>query len=534
MLQALRGTAAVRRLIQYTRQYTATAVVAMPLSYTGPKGPLPNDAKTGPKGEPMAPIPSASLVVLCPVGGTSSSGGSSSSSTRYATLMLQRSARDGSSFRSAIVFPGGALDLADEDAVAKMAQGDLSLCTNQATSSDADATEAAYVHSLRLCALRETFEETGLLLLPAQEGSQSNKSRAVGPAEAGIEASEWKKLRDEIHDDARAFPPFLRRVFSAVSQQDVDQESTALPPLAPMSHHSNWVTPRGVVRPAKRFDAHFFLTILDKADALGPLTSAASRSTGGDKNDTLDLSADGTETTSLTLATSEEMIESAIRDKIVLFPPQFYILADLAATLRSKHTVDMNFTPLVFRHPTETPESKADEVTPVEEEPRGLHPDSHYQFEKDSGHGPSGRLVTSVEPRAMPASGVNVDKSIMQWRGNTEEGGSGKNGEEHEEDEPFVFPLVLPGDFLASSSQRAMMRGKSPSKKTNVDLKPLNRVYVTPRSRQDGGGVIVRGARRRGLPGLIDFEEGAQLQEMGAEGELEGEDLDGEAQKAKL
>lgn len=447
--------------------------------------------------------------------------------------MLQRSARDGSSFRSAVVFPGGALDLADEDAVQRMAQGDLSLCTNQGTSSAADATEAAYVHSLRLCALRETFEETGLLLLPAKQDSpHSNKSRAVGPAEAGIEASEWKKLRDEIHDDARAFPPFLRRVFSAVSKEKIaldEVASTALPPLAPMSHHSNWVTPRGVVRPAKRFDAHFFLTVLDKADALGPLTSAASRSFGGgDKKDKLDLSADGTETTSLTLATAEEMIESAIRDKIILFPPQFYILADLAATLRSKHVIDTNFAPLVFRHPTEPPESTADEVTPVEEEPRGLHPDSHYQFEKDSGHGPPGRLVTSVEPRAMPASGVNVDRSMMQWRGNTEQGGSGKDGKDQEEDEPFVFPLVLPGDFLASSSQRAMMRGRAPSSMTNSHLKPLNRVYVTPRSRQDGGGVIVRGARRRGLPGLIDFEEGAQLQEMGAEESV------ADAQKTKL
>jgi nucleoside diphosphate-linked moiety X motif protein 19 len=497
----------------------------MPSSYTGPHGPPPNDAKTGPKGKPMAPIPSASLVVLCPVGSSSaSSSNSGTSSTRYATLMLQRSARDGSSFRSAVVFPGGALDLADEDAVQKSAQGNLSPCTNQ-EESDRDASEAAYVHSLRLCALRETFEETGLLLLPTQD-SGSNKSRAIGPKEAGIEAIEWKRLRDEIHDDARAFPPFLRKVFNAVSQSNDEEETTTLPPLAPMSHHSNWVTPRGVVRPAKRFDAHFFLTVLDKADALGPLTSAARSSSSSGSTDKLDLSADGTETTSLTLATAEEMIESTIRDKVVLFPPQFYILADLAATLRSKHTKDMNFTPLIFKHPSEpAPSSDEKGVTPVEEEPRGLHPDSHYQFEKNPESSSSRRAVTSVEPRAMPASGANVDKKMMQWRGNSEMEGQSK---EDDEQEPFVFPLVLPGDFLASNSQRAMMSGKAPSSSSDIKVKPLNRVYVTPRSREDGGGVIVRGARRRGLPGLIDFEEGAQLQEMGSDIEEESD------QKAKL
>ncbi len=36
-----------------------------------------------------------------------------------------------------------------------------------------------------------------------------------------------------------------------------------------MAHYSNWITPRSVVRPAKRFDAHFFITVLDKQDVFG-------------------------------------------------------------------------------------------------------------------------------------------------------------------------------------------------------------------------------------------------------------------------
>ena len=292
-------------------------LATMPAVRSGSHGPRPNDAKTGKKGEPMAPIPSASLVVLCPVSGSSRGGG-----TRYATLMVQRSARDGSSFRSAVVFPGGALDMADEDAVRQMAsQGDLSPCTNQSMEAGADA---AYMHSLRLCALRETFEETGLLLLPAQ-GAPTAKSRAIGPGEAGIEPQEWARIRNEIHNDARAFPPFLARVVHAVSPSVYGSGGEgALPPLAPLSHHANWVTPKAVVRPAKRFDAHFFLTVLEKADALGPLTSA-SDSALTSSEDLLNLSADGTETTSLRLATAGEMVELAVRDQIVLFPPQFYV-----------------------------------------------------------------------------------------------------------------------------------------------------------------------------------------------------------------
>lgn len=137
--------------------------------------------------------------------------------------------------------------------------------------------------------------------------------------------------------------------------------------------------------------------------------------------------------------------------------------------------------------------------------------------------------MTSVEPQARPGSGSNVSKYDLQ-RGRGEESkpssmkvnSSGNSGDD--DDEPFVFPLVLPGDFMASSDQQAMMSGTRPTNKSNATTpKPLNRVYVTPRSRKDGGGLTVRGARRRGLPGLIDFEEGAQLYEMGADEEAEPE-----------
>lgn len=479
-----------RRSLCFTKTFKIYAMG----HYTGPVGTIPNDAKTGERGEPMTPIPSASLIVLCPISGHQR--------TKHGILMQQRSARDGSSFQMAVVFPGGALDLADLEAV-KNAGTNISK-------------EEEYDHALRLCALREAFEETGLLLLPTAD-SATMKSRAIGPAEAKIEPAEWAKIREEVHNDARAFPSFLSRVTRAIQPNAKSNDESALPALAPIRHHSIWITPRAVVRPAKRFDAHFYITILDKVDALGPLTSTKTKTKT--EAGALSLSADGSETTSLRLATAEEMIDLAIRDEIVLFPPQFYILADLAASLRKNTSEQADIPPLIFKHPGEPPPQNAKGVTPVEEEARGTQDDQYPQFSKSPKSikaAGTQQSITSVEPRAVPTSGANVSNLNFAREGQREKQSAEMAGDEEEEDVPFVFPLVLPGDFLASQDQQAKMGGSKARSNEKESAKPINRLYVTPRSRKDGGGLIVRGARRRGLPGLIDFEEGARLEEMGA------------------
>ena len=105
--------------------------------------------------------------------------------------MLFRSARVGSSFRSAVVFPGGALDRNDEYSVG---------CPAQVSDQD-DVTNEQYVEALKLCALRETFEETGLVLLPSQRAT-GNKgvpwSKAVGAKDVGMSEQEWKRYRDLV------------------------------------------------------------------------------------------------------------------------------------------------------------------------------------------------------------------------------------------------------------------------------------------------------------------------------------------------
>lgn len=257
-----------------------------------------SDHKTGAKGEPMRPLPSATLVVLCPRSAKKEKAGGE---LQYDTVMLQRSARDGSSFRSAVVFPGGALDLIDQAEInAALPQGDEM---------------EKYMHALKLCALRETFEEAGLLLLPSSNASPSGlpTSRAVGHQEAGMSAQEWAHARNDVHHNAVDFVPFLRNVCSKLGLNGkLGAGENALPELTPMAHYSNWVTPRSVVRPAKRFDTHFFITVLDTPDVFG-----------SDKS--LHISADGSETLSLRLQTPSEIMFAGITDQISLFPPQFYV-----------------------------------------------------------------------------------------------------------------------------------------------------------------------------------------------------------------
>lgn len=466
------------------------------------------DHKTGAKGEPMTPIPSATLIVLCPRSLKDAQG-----STQYDTLMVQRSARDGSSFRSAVVFPGGALDPEDETAI------DSALSTSSKTV--ASQGKQGYMQALKLCALRETFEETGLLLLPSSHALRNGLAfcRAVGHQEAGISAKDWNTARNDVHHNAIDFVPFLRKVSAKLGLGNtLGEGESALPTLAPMTHHSNWITPRGVVRPAKRFDAHFFVTILDTADAFG-----------SDK--TLQLSADGSETLSLRLGTPQEIMQLGISDQISLFPPQFYILADLEAAFSASTQDNLQIQPLIFDPSDDTAPSSPEaeyRVTPVEEENRGLRL-KEYSWERkdvDQQQPP----VTAVEPRAYPKLGSMVDIRSLSTKS-------------EESEDSFVFPLVLPGDWQSSPSQKARAKqgihlptGPSGSTGTGTDsihspaasptapvpaseqsnsakdgVKALNRLYVSPRAPEQGGGMTVRGAVRKNLGNLRNFQIGIML-----------------------
>lgn len=511
-----------------------------------------SDHKTGPKGEPMTPVPSATLIVLCPRSVKEEDG-----HLQYDTLMVQRSARDGSSFRSAVVFPGGALDLVDEAEV----EAALTSASGSSPQSRSDEMEK-YMQSLKLCALRETFEETGLLLLPSSTPSPCGlpTSRAVGHREAGLSAEEWAHARNDVHHNAVDFGPFLRRVSSKLGLSNtLGTGEAALPELAPMAHYSNWITPRSVVRPAKRFDAHFFITVLDRPDVFGD-------------EESLNISADGSETLSLRLQTPREIMYAGITDQISLFPPQFYILADLESALRAADSKGcIPILPLIFDSTQATSRATPDaefRVTPVEEESRGLEGRNYSWDRKDVstssapltswvsdtnpplskiralGTDPDSQYpsVTAVEPRAFPKLGamLDINKEIVENR---------SRGQTAVSEDSFVFPLVLPGDWQASPAQKERARkglflpGTGEQKANNshgstvrpettgTDTKPLNRLYVSPRAKEQGGGMTVRGAVRRGLTHLRDFQVGVLLAEPPADA---SNDAAGPKSRAKL
>ncbi|CAO1638143.1 unnamed protein product [Parajaminaea phylloscopi] len=488
-----------------------------------PAGGRPNDARSGPKGEAMTPILSASLVVLVPRP-------EASGADKLSTLMLQRSARMGSSFRSAVVFPGGALDLADEAAVD---------CPSSISDRD-EVKDQRYLRALRLCALRETFEETGLLLLPSErrKAGRVTYSRAIGAKEAGLTAKEWAQHRDAVHDDASLFPAFLAGIARRAGIQGDGL------PIASLAYHSHWITPKSVVRPGKRFSAHFFVTILEGADELTSPAGTTSKSSPADLP-ALALSADGTETLSLKVAPVDEFIDATLRDQIVLYPPQFYILSDLSQMTKRARTMQDQATllaPLDFGLSNNT---NGATVTPVEEEARNIG-SRNYAWDRSSQQ-PTGwvasqsgeeatKPVTRVEPRALPRHGgavaLDFSKSDATAAGSERADATEKATEEAEsgEAEPFVFPLVLPGDWQASRVQRSAAGG-GPSSSDWASKpegeRPLNRVYVSPRQKQDGGGLIPRGAVRRGIVGLPDWRIGVSLPEgTGADEELEDEDED--------
>ena len=152
-----------------------------------------------------------------------------------ATVMLLRDGVDGmevfmivrhqgNDFASgALVFPGGRVDPEDHDLAS-----DPAIFPPR---SEADAAAAA----LRVAAVRETFEECGVLLArPRGETTLVNASR----------------LR-EIENTHRAALAGGERAFGAM----LAAENLVLAPEL-LTHFAHWITP---ARVPKRFDTHFFL-----------------------------------------------------------------------------------------------------------------------------------------------------------------------------------------------------------------------------------------------------------------------------------
>lgn len=198
---------------------------------------------------PVPPRPSASLVVL---------------NARNEVLLVHRNPK-ATSFAGMHVFPGGNYDNVQDE-------------------------------SYQMTAIRETFEETGLLLATSPSGSP--------PSDAVLDAA-----RESIHSGKTLFREFLRR-------HGLVADVKALLPF------TEWVTPPG---PRSRFHTRFYVAFL-------PTLSPSGFSSGVTQH-RLPTSDGGQEVIEARFVHPYDALAEHRAKKIRLMPPQHYILSTISDIL---------------------------------------------------------------------------------------------------------------------------------------------------------------------------------------------------------
>ncbi|KAF4124987.1 NUDIX domain [Geosmithia morbida] len=213
---------------------------------------------------PQIPRPSSSVVVVSP---------------DNQVLLLHR-VKTSTSFASAHVFPGGNLDAFHD--------GDIPPPGSPLRHEDGRA--------YRLGAVRECFEETGILL--ARTGDKDGDLVHLGTA------AERDEARTRIHGNAVRFMDF---VGSTGGVPDIDN-------LIPFTR---WITPANV---PKRFTTQMYIYLLP-LDTTLPSEMLVPTPDGG------------VEHTAATFAHASTFLDRAAGGEIILFPPQVYLLHHVARFL---------------------------------------------------------------------------------------------------------------------------------------------------------------------------------------------------------
>ncbi|RFU32748.1 hypothetical protein B7463_g3612, partial [Scytalidium lignicola] len=226
---------------------------------------------TKPKKQNVEPRPSASILLISP---------------KNQILLLHR-VRTSSSFPSAHVFPGG----------------NLSALQDGPIPSPSDPRRHLDSPIYRLGAIRECFEESGILLAKRNDGS----GRLLE-----VDEAERERARKDIHAGRVKFNDWVEKQGGIV---DLDS-------LLPFTR---WVTPNNIPR---RFTTQMYIYFL-------PL-SRNSESTPNISEDAvipIPTSDGGVEHTTAQFATCETWLSQARRNEIILFPPQFYLMYLLSPLL---------------------------------------------------------------------------------------------------------------------------------------------------------------------------------------------------------
>lgn len=136
------------------------------------------------------------------------------------------------------------------------------------------------IDAFKRCAIREAFEETGILITSPR---------------VKFASGERKRWRDQVHASGEAFKSLLASYKTSIK---VDS----------LTPYANWITPTPLPR---RYDTHFFLSVVDSAE-------------------TLPARHDNSETLQISHYTPLEAIVAHQKGDIVLFLPQLYMLQDLS------------------------------------------------------------------------------------------------------------------------------------------------------------------------------------------------------------
>lgn len=235
----------------------------------------------------------ATLIVACAVKH------SALNASDYKILLLKRSQNMKFAARF-IVFPGGAYEKSDASLdwlkIIPKNSSSLVLTNLQKNLNRPNRFKATFDPkttlfpelSFRICALRETFEETGLLIAHPKNDCSTNECKNFG--EYVISNYDLTKWRNKVKEDPCEF-------------FNMFNELKLVPDLLSLHEWSNWVGPE--IEP-KRFDTMFFTCFLNEIPS--------------------NLQVDKDEISNLEFLSPEETLEKYFKNEIELKPPQIFEL----------------------------------------------------------------------------------------------------------------------------------------------------------------------------------------------------------------